>query len=62
MSGEGDQFIDRDTGDTVWTALHDAKVYHREVHIQVRFAVDGGASTRVWDADDESFMLTIRRK
>lgn len=54
----GDQFID-DKGNHIWTALYDATVVGAEVHIAVQFAVDGGCSTRVWEAGG-SHLLTVR--
>lgn len=54
----GDTFIDPD-GSPVWTALHDAQVIGREVHIDVRFTVDKGCSTRVWEAGTDHKLLVM---
>lgn len=56
----GDMFVDKDNN-FVWTALRDAiRGAAREIHIDVQYEVDGGCSTRVWEADSD-FKLNISR-
>ena len=56
----GDAFVDPVTGRVIWTAVRDALTVGPEVHLDVRFALDGGRGTRVWD-DQSDLRLSIAR-